>query len=199
MEGRMSCQVCYRWSAVDKAYCLMSGGGGSGKMQASMAAFLSRSKVPSNQADAEAVTVAAHESGGASVSQQEQQQAQEPPKQLPPSSTQHQQQAEPPPAQEKQPTYAAQLSAAIAASLEASGGLPAEAPPAPEAADKSSPSGEAVRLPTRTDSRLDVQNNGQYRAWAAFISPAGQGKQVGGSGGGNQSSAATAWQVRISP
>jgi hypothetical protein len=41
----------------------------------------------------------------------------------------------------------------------------------------------------RTDSRLDVQNNGQYRAWAAFISQAGV---AGGNGGSSQSAAATA-------
>ena len=54
----------------------------------------------------------------------------------------------------------------------------------------------AARLPMRTDSRLDVQNNGQYRAWAAFISQAGQ---ASGNGSSSQSAAATAWQVSSTP
>ena len=160
-------------------------------MQASMAAFLNRGKPPSVQSEAEVVTAASHAARGSAALQPNQQLPQEPSQQRAQSQTQRQ--AAEQLAGEQQPTYAAQLSAAIAASLAASG-LPAEPPLAPGAADKP-PSGKAAgRLPARTDSRLDVLNNGQYRAWAAFISQAGQGRQAG-SGGSNQSAAATAWQV----
>ena len=162
-------------------------------MQASMAAFLNRRIRPSTQSEANAVASARQAEDGSSAPHQNKPPAEEPSQ--PQHQSQTEQQAAQQPSLEQQPTYAAQLSAAIAASLEGAS-LPTDPPPDPEAADKS-PSTTGGRLPFRTDSRLDVQNNGQYRAWAALMSQAGQGRQAGGSGGAsNQSAAATAWQVR---
>jgi len=186
-------------------FCSEAGASG-GKVQASLAAFLSRGKpatAPPLAAAASAATLVNIQKPAQpvlavqerSIPQQEVSQEQRQQQQH----TQEQVADVPHQAQEEQlegqgsDTYASQLSAAIAASL-------ADARPAAEPQTAPRPANRQVsraidnRLPVRTDSYLDLQNNRQYRSWAAFISQAGQGS--GGSGAaGQQSAAATAWQV----
>ena len=178
-----------------------------------MAAFLSRARPSTTPQEAAASTVTPGADQGAtqaSDSAQEQSQAKQelwhvqerqPQQELPvPQQGQRfeapQKKAGPLQAQDQQKqrseTYASQLSAAIAASLADAGGLPPD--PQSAAQPEDGPASRAInRVPVRTDSYLDLLNHGQYRAWAAIISQAGQS-----SGGGGGAEAATAWQVVFS-
>ena len=193
-------------------------------MQASLAAFLSRGKPQTAPPEVPASATAAARDQGTTQPvtavqeqpepqqtvahhRQRQQQQQQQQKQQPPVPAQeHMRDAMQQEAAQQQPqqlqlegegseTYAAQLSAAIAASL-ADAGVPPEQASAAQPAARQASRAIDNRLPVRTDSYLDLLNNRQYRSWAAFISQAGQGSGSGcGSGAGQQSAAATAWQV----
>jgi len=216
--------IVHLWFQPDCRIHTCSGpGGGGGKVQASLAAFLSRGKpatAPPSKAAVSATTAAHGQEAAQPVTdvqerlepQQEVSHPQQGQQQQPqPQPTAQRQQQSPvhtqeqvASAQQPQPqgqqldgqgseTYASQLSAAIAASLADARPL-AEPQAAPQPATRQVSRAVDNRLPVRTDSYLDIQNNRQYRSWAAFISQAGPGSG-GGGGTGQQSAAATAWQV----